>query len=191
MPPKTFKKRGGKPMTSHERSIKKRKDERIHKSSVKSQYYKEIAKENPADDTPDYVKEIFERTIDENGNVVAYGDRNNNSVTRPMATSEKEYDLDAASSSDDEEGKAGQKRRPKPNRYKDELEDQQRKKRTIEEERAERQRQREEKEKARKKYYRERNNERRKMLVRNERGQPNMNTQVSVLLEKMHKKKLV
>jgi hypothetical protein len=36
---------------------KKKKQELIHKMSVKSQYYKSLAKEH-GDDTPDYVKQV-------------------------------------------------------------------------------------------------------------------------------------
>jgi len=37
----------------------KRKYELIHKAQVKSQYYKELNKDSK-DDTPDYVKEVYE-----------------------------------------------------------------------------------------------------------------------------------
>lgn len=80
---------------------RKKKQELIHKARVKSEYYKTLEKEH-ADNTPDYVKEvniyieliyfmfiliyllpfffnqkIFEKTIDQDGNIVEYEPRSN------------------------------------------------------------------------------------------------------------------
>ncbi|CAO3587366.1 unnamed protein product [Absidia cylindrospora] len=41
-----------KPLTSLERRAKKKKQELIHKATVKSQYYKTLAKEHATDNTP-------------------------------------------------------------------------------------------------------------------------------------------
>jgi hypothetical protein len=45
----------------------------------------------------------------------------------------------------------------------------------------------EENTKARKQYYKERNKERGKMLAKNKKGQPNLATQMNVLLEKIQR----
>ncbi|CAO3685150.1 unnamed protein product [Rhizopus stolonifer] len=67
MPPKSSRK----PLNALQRKQLKRKQDLIHKATVKSQYYKTLNKQD--DDTPDYVKDIFgaqEKTIDKDGNVV-------------------------------------------------------------------------------------------------------------------------
>ncbi|KAI8327599.1 hypothetical protein BC941DRAFT_446620 [Chlamydoabsidia padenii] len=185
-----------KPLTSLERRAKKKKQELIHKMSVKSQYYKSLAKEHGDDDTPDYVKQIFEKTIDEDGNVVEY-----ESGTTKRKTPEKEepvYDLDQQESSssddddDDSEPKSKKQKKDdtkthKPNPFKAQLEEQQKRKRLTEEERLAKQQEREAKLGERKRYYQHRNKERGKMLAKNKNGQPNLATQMEILIGRIKK----
>ncbi|SAM09339.1 hypothetical protein [Absidia glauca] len=184
-----------KPLTSLERRAKKKKQELIHKMSVKSQYYKSLAKEH-GDDTPDYVKQVFERTIDEDGNVVEY----ESGTTKRKATEEKDeervFDLDQEQSSDEDEDSCGQKSKKqkkddtkvhKPNPFKAQLEEQQTRKRLTQEERVARQQEREAKLGERKRYYQHRNKERGKMLAKNKKGQPNLATQMEILIGRIKK----
>ncbi|KAL0085957.1 hypothetical protein J3Q64DRAFT_1739524 [Phycomyces blakesleeanus] len=211
MPPNSFNKKHQKPLTSLEKLKKKKKQQLIQKATVKAQYYKTLAKEKPDLDAPDYVKEIFaEKTIDEDGNVVEY---NTNKGTKRKAEEqtveeEREYDLDEESSSSEEEddedernnnkNKSTKKQKKqqdaepkqfKPNPFKAQLEVQKRTKEEALKAREEKEKMYEEKNKARANYYRERNQVRGKMMAKNKRGQPNLATQMNVLLEKLQKQK--
>ncbi|KAI9010918.1 hypothetical protein CLU79DRAFT_722695 [Phycomyces nitens] len=176
---------------------KKKKQQLIQKATVKAQYYKTLAKEKPDLDAPDYVKEIFaEKTIDEDGNVVEY----DNGTKRKPEEEERVYDLDEESSSEEEEEEEEDKPRKKqkkdaepkqhkPNPFKSQLQVQKKTKEEAIKAREEKQKMYEEKNKARANYYRERNQVRGKMLARNKRGQPNLATQMNVLLDKLEKDK--
>lgn len=78
MPPKSFQRKRNKPLDRRELKckcldtrwqtfsllnyliaiVKKRKQELVHKATVKSRYYKSLKKEDPTLNTPDYVKEV-------------------------------------------------------------------------------------------------------------------------------------
>ncbi|KAI8148814.1 hypothetical protein BJV82DRAFT_505936 [Fennellomyces sp. T-0311] len=191
MPPK-FQKKGGRPLNPLERKVKKRKHELIHKATVKKQYYKTIEKDNPQDDTPDYVKEIFgERTIDDDGNIVAYNSGKNDT---PKEEEERVHYLgDESSDEEEEEDDNGKKKRKthdkqhKPNPFKAQLDERDRKRRLTKEEREKRDREFAEQAKDRQKYYNKRRRERSQMLAKNAKGQPKMARQMDNLLEKIQK----
>ncbi|KAI9356596.1 hypothetical protein BD770DRAFT_411139 [Pilaira anomala] len=198
MPPKPQPKKHRKPLTPLQRKQQKRKYELIHKATVKSQYYKTLNKEKDADDTPDYVKDIFgapERTIDNNGNVVEL------KKEEVEEEEEEEFDLDQESSEEEEEEEGEEKQRlnkrqkrieamsklPKPNPFKSQLDERERRKKESEEEKKERQKKIKEENEARKKYFKDRKEERSKMLAKTKRGQPKMASQMDVLLAKIQK----
>ncbi|KAI8377472.1 uncharacterized protein BYT42DRAFT_546168 [Radiomyces spectabilis] len=212
MPPKPNSSKYKKPLTSLDRKAKKKKAELIHKATVKSQYYKTIAKEKDVLEAPDYVKEIFgERTIDDQGNVVEYeaakGVKRKAKATDDVKEDEKVFYLDESSSSEEEDdeqeqGKAKQKKdvkgkgkqekknenkRSKPNPFKEQMERREKERQEALQKRAEREEEYQAKNKARKQYYKERNRERGKMLAKNSKGQPNMATQMEILLGKIKK----
>ncbi|KAI8086681.1 uncharacterized protein BX664DRAFT_336496 [Halteromyces radiatus] len=185
-----------KPLTSLERRAKKKKQELIQKATVKSQYYKALAKEH-ADDTPDYVKEIFEKTIDEDGNVVEY-QSGTTKRKREEIDSDKVFDLDQEESSSDESDGSDQDQKTKkstkdttkshkPNPFKTQLEEQQKKKQLNQQEREARQKEIEQKMSERKRYYQQRNKQRGKMLAKNKNGQPNLATQMEILIGRIKK----
>ncbi|KAI9275615.1 hypothetical protein BDA99DRAFT_495963 [Phascolomyces articulosus] len=206
MPPKG-QKRGGRPLNPLERKVRKRKHELIHKATVKKQYYKSIEKENPQDDTPDYVKEIFgERTIDEDGNVVAYDSGKKDSAFEEEKEQDRVYYLDDASSSDEEEddeeedddddkGKRSKKKskmnseskQHKPNPFKSQIDDRNKARKLTQEQRDKRDRDFAQQAKDRQQYYSKRRRERSQMLAKNSKGQPKMAKQMDHLLEKIQK----
>ncbi|KAI9307594.1 hypothetical protein BJ944DRAFT_13263 [Cunninghamella echinulata] len=182
MPPK-FNKKKNAPLTSLERRAQKKKQELIHKARVKSEYYKTLEKEH-ADSTPDYVKEIFEKTIDQDGNIVEYA-----------ANKRKRNDLDKEPNPDNEDNlhklKKGKNDKDitksnKPNPFKAQLEEQEKRKKLTKEQREEREKELEKKKKATKKYYHDRNKMRGKMLAKHKNGQPNLATQLDVLIGRLN-----
>ncbi|KAI8983620.1 hypothetical protein BDB01DRAFT_791471 [Pilobolus umbonatus] len=173
MPPKVEKKKHRKPLTPLQRKQQKKKYELIHKSKVKSQYYKTLEKEKDME-TPDYVKEIF-------------GEETPKKLSKPKEE-EKEYDLseDSSSSEEEEEEEEGHKRH-KPNPFKHQLEEREKRQKETEEQKKERLRLAEEKKQERSKYYKERSEIRGKMLSKTKKGQPNMSAQMDVLLQRIQK----
>ncbi|KAG0185650.1 hypothetical protein DFQ28_009030 [Apophysomyces sp. BC1034] len=188
-------------------TVQKKKHDLIHKATVKGQYYKTLAKEDQDLATPDYVKEIFgERTIDEDGNVVKYqnGTKDNKdnksskgNKRKVESDDDRVFDLDNPSSDEEEEEAPKRKKsqpkddeaskRHKPNPFKAQLDVRKLAKEELQKERAEKQRKFEEQKKAKEEYLRGRRRERSKMLAKNKKGQPNMATQMDVLLEKIKK----
>ncbi|KAF7720784.1 hypothetical protein EC973_006086 [Apophysomyces ossiformis] len=200
MPPKSSQRSHKKPLNPLQRKLQKKKHELIHKATVKGQYYKTLAKEDQDLNTPDYVKEIFgERTIDEDGNVVKYQDSTQGDKEETKPEDDHVYDLDNPSSdeeSKEEETSSKRKRtkqkdevqkRHKPNPFKAQLDTRKKAKEELEKEREEKRKMIEEKIKAKEEYMRHRRRERSKMLAKNRKGQPNMATQMDVLLEKIKK----
>ncbi|ORZ17148.1 hypothetical protein BCR42DRAFT_414009 [Absidia repens] len=194
-----------KPLTSLERRAKKKKQELIHKATVKSQYYKTLAKEHAVDNTPDYVKDIFEKTIDENGDVIEYQSGATKRKQPKKDNEETVFDLDQESSSDDSDedsdddeanGRRSKKQKKdnkdttkalKPNPFKAHLEEQRKRKQQTQEDRESRQKDKETKLAERKRYYQHRNKERGKMLAKNKNGQPNLATQMEILIGRIKK----
>ncbi|CAO3626183.1 unnamed protein product [Cunninghamella echinulata] len=167
MPPKFNKKRI--PLTSLERRAQKKKQELIHKARVKSEYYKTLEKEH-ADN--------------QNGNIVEYA-----------ANKRKRNDLDSEPTSDNEENlhksKKGKSDKDttksnKPNPFKAQLEEQEKRKKLTKEQREEKEKELEKKKKATKKYYHDRNKMRGKMLAKHKNGQPNLATQLDVLIGRLN-----
>ncbi|KAI7869389.1 hypothetical protein BDF14DRAFT_1784511 [Spinellus fusiger] len=207
--PKPFNKKQ-KPLTSLEKLKKKKKEQLIHKAVVKSNYHKTLSKEKADLDVPDYVKEIFsEKTIDDDGNIVDYATQKG--TKRPLNPPQQQqhqskkkkmeedrvYDLEEDSSSEEEEEETvtqkGKKQKStvpkhnKPNPFKSQLAEQKKSKEEAIKAKEEKQKEYEAKNKARAHYYKERNQVRGKMLAKNSRGQPNLATQMSVLLDKLQK----
>lgn len=113
--------------------VKKKKQELVHKLAVKSKYYKELAKNDPIANAPEYVKKVLyswyknqkvwllrrykifgERTIDDEGNIVAYKPEEEEKLASAEAEThdnkkkrrideDRVYDLDEPSSSSSEE----------------------------------------------------------------------------------------
>ncbi|KAI8061605.1 hypothetical protein BC940DRAFT_310234 [Gongronella butleri] len=180
MPPKSFTQK--KSLTPLERKMKKRKQDIIHKAKVKSQYYKDLASEYAAD-TPDYVKEIFERTIDEDGNVVEFGD----GQAKIPSTDERkrkavEHGDDGSDSDDDASAKTH-----KPNPFRSQLEEQDKRRRAGQDMKKERHAKVEQEKADRKRYFQHRNKQRGKMLAKHKNGQPNLATQMSIMLGRIEK----
>ncbi|ORX43206.1 hypothetical protein DM01DRAFT_1411666 [Hesseltinella vesiculosa] len=178
MSPKQPREKKQKPLTALERKVKKKKQEIIHKAKVKSQYYKDLATEY-SQDTPDYVKEIFERTIDEDGNVVEYGE---GTFTAPVKTEDRRR----KQTSDDEQDHT---KTHKPNPFKAQLDEHTKKVQTSQEEKGKRHANVAKQIKERKQYYQHRNKERGKMLAKHKNGQPNLATQMHILLDRLEKQK--
>ncbi|KAG0348457.1 hypothetical protein BG004_005186 [Podila humilis] len=86
---------------------KKLKADLIHKAKIKKDYAKVLKEE--ADNTPDFYKKIFgEKTIDDEGNIVAY--RNENSEDdKEMEDSSSEDNDEKEEGSDDEEASGSDK----------------------------------------------------------------------------------
>ncbi|CDS12070.1 hypothetical protein LRAMOSA04265 [Lichtheimia ramosa] len=186
MPPK-------RPLNPHERKVKKRKNELIHKAQVKRKYHKQIQKDNFDQDTPDYVKEIFgERTIDDEGNIVEY---NNGQKSAPSKTDQDDrvFYLDESSSDESDEedkGKAKKKKTEKtrkPNPFKSEIQQKEQRIKSVQEEQKRRQRERDDREYEKRKYYKQRERERGRLMSKTKKGQPNMAAQVDHLLSKIQK----
>ncbi|CAO3609141.1 unnamed protein product [Cunninghamella blakesleeana] len=168
MPPKHIKKNT--PLTSLERRAKKKKQELIHKARVKSEYYKTLEKEH-TDNTPDYVKDYEfrsnKRSLDKDAN-----DAENKDNLQKIKKQKKDDDTTKSF---------------KPNPFKKQLDEQEKKRKLSQKQREERDKEFENKKKATKKYYHDRNKTRGKMLAKHKNGQPNLNTQLNVLIGRLKK----
>ncbi|KAG1470780.1 hypothetical protein G6F56_002485 [Rhizopus delemar] len=185
MPPKSSRK----PLTALQRKQLKRKQDLIHKATVKSQYYKTLNKQD--DDTPDYVKDIFgaqEKTIDKDGNVVE--------LERSFNEEELDESEESDQESDQDENRKNKRQQridalsKKPNPFKSQMAESEKRKRETAQEKEERNKEYKKKKEERHVYYKDRSEKRRQMLAKTKTGQPKMAARMNVLLEQIEKGQL-
>ncbi|KAF8935245.1 hypothetical protein CPC16_005919 [Podila verticillata] len=207
------KKRGFNPMAkahmgsdAYKGHAKKLKAELIHKAKVKKDYAKVLKQEE--DSTPEFYKKIFgEKTIDDEGNIVAYKDEDaEDDEEMEDAPSEDEEEAEASGSDEEEEkeeekpskkskgkeaAKPGKqedgsfKRAPKPNPFKAAIEKREAEKKAIQEARDRAQRARADAKKGRDAYYANRQKTTQKMREKTPSGQPVLANQIKMMLSKI------
>ncbi|KAF8938083.1 hypothetical protein BGZ47_008746 [Haplosporangium gracile] len=190
---------------------KKLKADLIHKAKVKKEYAKVLKQE--AEETPEFYKKIFgEKTIDDEGNVVAYKDDED----EEMGGSEGDEDMEGSGSEVEEEeeeveseeeeapkkakGKKDTpaptnknakqedgsfKRAAKPNPFKAAIEKREAEKKAIQDARDRAQRARADAKKGRDAYYANREKTTKKMREKTPRGQPVLANQIKMMLGKI------
>ncbi|KAG0035939.1 hypothetical protein BGZ82_004924 [Podila clonocystis] len=206
------KKRGFNPMAkahmgsdAYKGHAKKLKAELIHKAKVKKDYAKVLKQEE--ENTPEFYKKIFgEKTIDDEGNIVAYKDEDaEDDEEMEDAPSEDEDEEEASGSEEEEEEeeekpskksrgkevKPGKqedgsfKRAPKPNPFKAAIEKREAEKKAIQEARDRAQRARADAKKGREAYYANRQKTTQKMREKTPSGQPVLANQIKMMLGKI------
>ncbi|KAF9281210.1 hypothetical protein BGZ88_011749 [Linnemannia elongata] len=190
---------------------KKLKADLIHKAKVKKEYARVLKQE--AEETPEFYKKIFgEKTIDDEGNVVAYKDDEG----EEMSGSEGDEDMEGSGSEAEEEeeeveseveeapkkGKGKKdtpapsnknakqedgsfKRAAKPNPFKAAIEKREAEKKAIQEARDRAQRARADAKKGRDAYYANREKTTKKMREKTPSGQPVLANQIKMMLGKI------
>ncbi|KAG9067038.1 hypothetical protein KI688_012950 [Linnemannia hyalina] len=189
---------------------KKLKADLIHKAKVKKEYAKVLKQE--AGETPEFYKKIFgEKTIDDEGNVIAYKDGED----EEMSGSEGDEDMEGSGSEAEEEeeveseeeqapkkGKGKKdtpapsnknakqedgsfKRAAKPNPFKAAIEKREAEKKAIQDARDRAQRARADAKKGRDTYYANREKATKKMREKTPSGQPVLANQIKMMLGKI------
>ncbi|KAF9120317.1 hypothetical protein BGX30_003244 [Mortierella sp. GBA39] len=190
---------------------KKLKADLIHKAKVKKEYARVLKQE--AGETPEFYKKIFgEKTIDDEGNVIAYKDGED----EEMSGSEGDEDMEGSGSEAEEEeeeveseeetapkkGKGKKdtpapsnknakqedgsfKRAAKPNPFKAAIEKREAEKKAIQEARDRAQRARADAKKGRDAYYANREKATKKMREKTPSGQPVLANQIKMMLGKI------
>ncbi|KAF9120491.1 hypothetical protein BG015_006065 [Linnemannia schmuckeri] len=189
---------------------KKLKADLIHKAKVKKEYARVLKQE--AEETPEFYKKIFgEKTIDDEGNVVAYKDGGG----EEMSGSEGDEDMEGSGSEAEEEEEEEEseeeapkkakgkkdtpapsnknakqedgsfKRAAKPNPFKAAIEKREAEKKAIQEARDRAQRARADAKKGRDAYYANREKTTKKMREKTPRGQPVLANQIKMMLGKI------
>ncbi|KAF9322011.1 hypothetical protein BG003_008202 [Podila horticola] len=183
---------------------KKLKAELIHKAKVKKDYAKVLKQEEES--TPEFYKKIFgEKTIDDEGNIVAYKDEDaeDDEEMEDAPSEDEEEEEEAGSEKEEEEEekpskkskgkevKPGKqedgsfKRAPKPNPFKAAIEKREAEKKAIQEARDRAQRARADAKKGRDTYYANRQKTTQKMREKTPSGQPVMANQIKMMLSKI------
>ncbi|KAG0331533.1 hypothetical protein BG000_010812 [Podila horticola] len=184
---------------------KKLKAELIHKAKVKKDYAKVLKQEEES--TPEFYKKIFgEKTIDDEGNIVAYKDEDaeddEEMEDAPSEDEEEEEEEASGSEKEEEEEKPSKKfkgkevkpgkqedgsfkRAPKPNPFKAAIEKREAEKKAIQEARDRAQRARADAKKGRDTYYANRQKTTQKMREKTPSGQPVMANQIKMMLSKI------
>ncbi|KAG0077223.1 hypothetical protein BGZ93_006792 [Podila epicladia] len=183
---------------------KKLKAELIHKAKVKKDYAKVLKQE---DNTPEFYKKIFgEKTIDDEGNIVAYKDEDAEDDEEMEDAPSDDEEEEASGSEEEEEEEEEEKpskkakgkevkpgkqedgsfkRAPKPNPFKAAIEKREAEKKAIQEARDRAQRARADAKKGREAYYANRQKTTQKMREKTPSGQPVLANQIKMMLGKI------
>ncbi|KAG0348205.1 hypothetical protein BG005_011679 [Podila minutissima] len=184
---------------------KKLKAELIHKAKVKKDYAKVLKQEE--DNTPEFYKKIFgEKTIDDEGNIVAYKDEDAEDDEEMEDAPSDDEEEEASGSEEEEEEEEEEKpskkakgkevkpgkqedgsfkRAPKPNPFKAAIEKREAEKKAIQEARDRAQRARADAKKGREAYYANRQKTTQKMREKTPSGQPVLANQIKMMLGKI------
>ncbi|KAG0278081.1 hypothetical protein BGZ95_004786 [Linnemannia exigua] len=188
---------------------KKLKADLIHKAKVKKEYARVLKQEG--DDTPEFYKKIFgEKTIDDEGNVIAYKDGEDEEMSgsedgEDMEESGSESEQEIEEEKEEEEAPKklkGKKEAPaanknakqedgsfkraaKPNPFKAAIEKREAERKAVQEARDRAQRARADAKKGRDAYYANREKTTKKMRETTPRGQPVMANQIKMMLGKI------